>query len=117
MALRLTFDAQLDNGDDFLLDQIGPVTVEETGVVGPALRRTVTLAAGTYVTLDPGEITPYFWTVYNAHASGSLYVGFGQSNHLTLAPGQFAAWFGSEIPFASGAGAESKIMYWVVAQS
>ena len=113
MALTITIDARLDDGAGLVLDQVGPLTLIVSELVGPSLRRTLTLQAGVYVTLDAGEITPHFWLLWNVHATETLYAGFGQDNPVVLEAKQAAIWFGSAVPYAAGATGESKLMYWV----
>lgn len=84
---------------------------KEITVDGASLRRTVSLPATDYVTLDAGELTPKWWFLMNVHAAQALVAGFGNADDFTLAAGEFAFFRSSKVLFARGSGGTSSLLY------
>ena len=117
MALVANLELILDSIITGLDPQrIGPAQFQMTA--GDHLCRTITLPADEFHTIEVGEMAgPYRFLMVNIHATESIKVGFGQSTPISFAPGDWSFWNGSDIPYAAGDGAESKLFYMVMNQT
>jgi len=115
MSLTLNFEAVLDEditGVDALHFGLAQFTFATDG---DALERRVTLPSGAYTTLDTGSMTgPFYWLLLNVHDNVDVKVGFGSGDPIVLEPGELAWWSGTDIAYAIGDGAESRLLYWVI---